>query len=54
VLEIKINLDAPCRQCGKKGATQSGLCLKCVGDAVIAKIDAERRARRTTAERSAK
>lgn len=28
---ITINMDAPCTECGKGGATQSGLCLECIG-----------------------
>ncbi len=27
---IEINLDVKCNRCGEKGATQNGLCLKCV------------------------
>lgn len=29
--EININLDAKCSQCGAKGATDSGLCMGCIG-----------------------
>jgi hypothetical protein len=28
--DFSINLDAECKQCGKKGATPSGLCLECI------------------------
>jgi len=28
--EIKINLDEPCKICGRGGAIQHGVCLKCV------------------------
>lgn len=31
-LEITINTDARCTRCKKKGATQSGYCLRCVAD----------------------
>lgn len=27
---ININMDKKCTQCGKKGAMDNGLCLKCV------------------------
>jgi hypothetical protein len=27
---INIDLDRPCRKCGKKGAAQNGLCLECI------------------------
>jgi hypothetical protein len=27
---IDINLERKCSQCGKKGATPSGICLKCI------------------------
>lgn len=30
-ITIDINMDQKCKQCGKPGATQSGLCLDCVG-----------------------
>ena len=32
--EIKINMDVPCKRCGKKGATQNGYCLPCATDIV--------------------
>ena len=32
--EIKINMDVPCKRCGKKGATQNGYCLPCTADIV--------------------
>jgi len=28
-LEIRIDMDRPCVECGAKGATQSGICLGC-------------------------
>ncbi len=31
---IEINQDVNCEQCGKPGATQSGLCLRCVADKI--------------------
>ncbi len=31
-LEIRVDLDIKCSQCGKDGATQSGLCLNCVAE----------------------
>jgi len=37
--DISINLDAKCLRCGEKGATQCGLCLKCVGDNIVDKIE---------------
>jgi hypothetical protein len=27
---IEINMDKKCKKCGKPGATQCGLCMKCV------------------------
>jgi len=38
MLEIKINMDEPCRACGEKGATQNGLCIKCTGNAMERKL----------------
>jgi len=32
--EIIIDMDRKCKRCGKKGATQSGVCLKCVTKAI--------------------
>jgi len=31
---IEIDLDKKCVRCGEKGATQNGLCLKCVTKAI--------------------
>ena len=31
---INIDLDKKCTRCGKKGATQGGVCLACVAKAV--------------------
>jgi hypothetical protein len=31
---IHVDLDAKCKQCGKGGATQSGLCMKCIAAGV--------------------
>lgn len=39
--DIQINLDARCSHCGAKGAAQNGLCLTCVGDNIIKKLDKE-------------
>lgn len=35
---VHIDLDAACTKCGEKGATPSGLCLKCVTDRVVGGI----------------
>ena len=40
---IHINLDAKCKKCGKGGATQCGLCLKCVADALVRDIKKRKR-----------
>ena len=37
ILNIEINMDTPCKKCGKKGATQNGYCLKCIGDIMLEK-----------------
>ena len=29
-VEIHINMDKPCAECGRDGATQNGLCLDCI------------------------
>lgn len=29
-LTITIDMDKKCKRCGKKGATQSGFCMKCI------------------------
>ena len=29
-VEITIDVDAPCKRCGEKGAMPSGYCLKCL------------------------
>lgn len=34
-LVISINMDKHCRRCGKKGATQNGLCLPCCSKQAI-------------------
>lgn len=34
--DIKIDLDAKCKRCGKGGATPSGLCLACISKAIVA------------------
>ena len=31
---IEVNLDKKCTRCGKGGACQSGLCMKCITKAV--------------------
>lgn len=33
---ITINLDKKCRRCGKPGATDGGLCLKCISKGIKA------------------
>lgn len=35
VLRIDINEDKKCKQCGKGGACQNGLCLKCIAKKMI-------------------
>jgi len=35
---IKINLDKRCSQCGRKGATQNGLCLGCIKKRILEKM----------------
>ena len=37
---IVINMDKPCRRCGKAGATQGGLCMRCVAEDLIKQIRA--------------
>jgi len=32
---ISVNLDAKCKRCGKGGATQSGVCMKCITKAIV-------------------
>ena len=32
---LVIDMDKPCRRCGKPGATQGGLCLRCVAEDII-------------------
>lgn len=34
---IDIDLDKPCAECGKKGATQNGLCMNCTADVICGK-----------------
>lgn len=34
VFELNINMDAECWKCGRKGATDSGFCLKCIAGKV--------------------
>jgi len=31
---IYVDLDVKCKRCGEDGATQSGLCMKCIAQAV--------------------
>ena len=35
---VVINMDRRCSKCGKGGATQSGLCLKCAGDIALRRL----------------
>ncbi len=37
-VDIKIDMDRPCKKCGRKGATQYGVCLKCVQKYMLAKL----------------
>lgn len=30
VQELTINMEIPCKRCGKMGATDKGLCLRCL------------------------
>jgi len=41
---IHMDTDKPCRKCGEKGATQSGLCLGCLGDRVVQMKEEEKMA----------
>lgn len=34
---INIDMDKKCAECGKGGATGSGICLKCASNAIIGK-----------------
>lgn len=36
---ITIYVDRKCKICGKKGATNAGVCLRCVADAIKRKVD---------------
>lgn len=36
-LHVHINMNKNCAECGKPGAAQNGLCLKCTGDAMFGK-----------------
>ena len=38
---ITINMDRKCRSCGKKGAADGGLCLKCTVSFMIARLKKE-------------
>jgi len=42
---IEIQMAVNCKRCGRKGATQCGYCLRCVGDFMAAErlIKAEKR-----------
>jgi hypothetical protein len=31
---IHVDLDKKCMRCGKEGATQNGLCMKCIADGI--------------------
>ena len=33
-IEIRINMDAKCKRCGKAGAMESGYCLACIADRI--------------------
>jgi hypothetical protein len=34
---LEINMDQACRICGRPGACQNGLCIKCTADMIIKK-----------------
>lgn len=40
---ITINMDRKCKSCGKLGAADNGLCLKCAGERILNKMKAEQR-----------
>jgi len=35
ILTINIDLDKKCTRCKKAGATQSGLCMRCIAQGII-------------------
>ena len=35
---ITVHMDRKCKRCGKKGATNAGVCLRCVADALDRKL----------------
>ena len=35
---VKIDMGEKCGECGKEGACQNGLCLKCTGEALLEKM----------------
>lgn len=37
IINITINYDKKCIECGKKGATENGLCLNCINKAIKGK-----------------
>ena len=36
---IEIDFDKKCKTCGKKGACQNGLCIKCTSKAIVKMIN---------------
>ena len=42
-IEITVDMNQKCRRCGRKGATQCGLCLPCVAKEIKARAAAEAR-----------
>jgi len=38
VAMINVELDKPCRECGKMGACQNGLCMTCTGKHITGKL----------------
>ncbi len=42
-LTININLDKKCTRCKKGGATDGGLCLKCIGNTIKVRANVRRR-----------
>lgn len=47
-MEIVIDMDQKCSNCGAKGACENGLCLECAADRAIVKMHAAQGERRFT------
>ena len=41
-MTIVINMDKPCVRCGKAGATDGGLCLRCVAEDIKQRLAAKK------------